>query len=279
MRSSFSSTLSLPLRGSLSQLAFLSILIAVLMAGASLAGLLLREAVYPTEELLHAFFTNDLMNLGIGVPILLVSVWLAQRGRLLGLLWWPGALFFVVYSYLVYVLSMPFSLPFLVHLALVMLSLYTLVALLRKMDGEAVQARLGAAVRARLSGGVLAGMGIAFSLLAISNLFGVLSGSLSLARTEIALNITDLLVTPAWIIGGVLLWRRKPFGYLSGLGLLFQASMLFVAVILLLLLRPVLTGGVFDPGEVIVLAVMGLVCFVPFGLFLGAVAFGRKGNE
>jgi len=51
---------------------------------------------------------------------------------------------------------------------------------------------------------------------------------LPIAETELALHISDFLITPAWIIGGVLLWRRKEFGYVIGLGLLFQASMLFI---------------------------------------------------
>ncbi len=36
-------------------------------------------------------------------------------------------------------------------------------------------------------------------------------------------------ITPAWITGGIRLWRRQALGYLSGTGLLFQARCLFVA--------------------------------------------------
>jgi hypothetical protein len=57
-----------------------------------------------------------------------------------------------------------------------------------------------------------------------------------------------------------------------GTGLLFQASMLFIGLIAILLLLPLLTAAPFLPLDTIVVFVMGLVCFVPFALFLRGVA-------
>jgi hypothetical protein len=73
--------------------------------------------------------SNDVVNLFIGLPILLGSMWLAWRGKLIGLLFWPGALFFVLYNYLIYVFAMPLNVAFLLHLALVTLSVYTIIGL------------------------------------------------------------------------------------------------------------------------------------------------------
>ncbi|UCH11543.1 MAG: hypothetical protein JSU61_06540 [Fidelibacterota bacterium] len=70
----------LPIRRSLTLTYALSILVTILMAALSLAGLLYQTASYPTEELQRTFVSNDVGNLGIGVPILLVSMWLARRG-------------------------------------------------------------------------------------------------------------------------------------------------------------------------------------------------------
>lgn len=73
----------------------------------------------------------------------------------------------------------------------------------------------------------------------------------------------------------MLLWRREPFGYVTGLGLLFQASMLFVGLIIILILRPVTIGAQFVLSDVLVVLVMGLVCFVPFALFVRGAASKR----
>ena len=70
------------------------------------------------------------------------------------------------------------------------------------------------------------------------------------------------------MIGGILLWRRKPLGYVTGAGLLFQASMLFIGLIVFLLLQPLLTAAPFALVDTVVTFILGLICFVPFGLFV-----------
>jgi len=85
------------------------LLIALLTAIVSIAGLLSPDQVYPTEELQQSFVPTDVINLFIGFPILLGSMWLAHRGKLIGLSFWPGALFFVFYHYLVYIFALPLS--------------------------------------------------------------------------------------------------------------------------------------------------------------------------
>jgi hypothetical protein len=90
-------------------------------------------------------------------------------------------------------------------------------------------------------------------------------------KTELALLVTDFLISPAWVIGGLLLWRRQALGYVSGTGLLFQASMLFIGAIAVLALQPFLVDTPLLLADIIALIVMGAVCFIPFGLFVRGV--------
>ena len=262
---------NLPIRRNLTLIYILSIIIAILMAAASIAGLLFRTIVYPTDELLQSFLANDVANLLIGLPMLLASMWLTRRDKLIGLLFWPGALFFVLYTYIIYVFAMPFDVAFLLHLALVMLSVYSLIGLLTIIDGKVVQQRLSGAVPERLAGGVLAGLGLLFLLLVIGAIVQALISQTHIAETELALHIADFLITPSWVVCGVLLWQRKTFGYVAGLGLLFQASMLFIGLIIVLLLQPFLTAAPFSLVDIVVIFVMGLICFIPFILFIRGV--------
>ena len=68
-----------------------------------------------------------------------------------------------------------------------------------------------------------------------------------------------------------MLWRRNSLGYVVGLGLLFQASLLFIALILFFLLQPLLTTAPFALADTVVVFTMGLVCFIPFALFVRGV--------
>jgi len=246
-------------------------IIACLMAAAAVAGLLFRGVFYPEAALVRAFVPNDVVNLIIGLPALLVSMELARRGRLIGLLCWPGALFFVLYNFIIYALAMRHNAGFLLYLVLVALSVYALAGLVAAIDGKVVQDRLKNAVPEKTSGGVLAGLGLLFFLRVIFVVLGAQISQTSRPETELALHISDFLITPAWIIGGILLWRREELGYVAGLGLLFQASTLFIGLIIFMVLQPALTGAPFVLADVVVILVMGLVCFIPFVRFARSV--------
>ena len=269
-------SVGLPLRRCLTPIYALSFIIAVLMAAASGAGLLCRTIIYPTDELLRSFLPTDVAILSIGLPILLGSMWLAWRGKLVGLLLWPGALFFVLYNYVVYVLAMPLNAAFLLHLALVTLSAYTLIGLVAGIEGEAVRRGLAGAVPERVAGGVLAGLGLLFFLRVVGVMVNALASQTPIAETELALHTSDFLLSPAWVVCGVLLWRRRTVGYVTGLGLLFQASMLFIGLIIVLLLQPLLTNAPLPLADIGVVFAMGLICFIPFALFVRGVVWGRR---
>ena len=249
----------------------LSLLIALLIGIASIAALLYPNAIYPTAELRRSFLANDVVNLVIGLPILIGSMWLTRRGKLIGLLFWPGALFYGFYNYMAYLFAMPLNAIFLFSLTIVTLSVYTLIGLVASIDGQSVKNRLNGRVPERFAGGVLIGFGALFILRAFAVIVSALANQTPTAGPELALLAVDFIASPAWIIGGVLLWRRQALGYVGGTGLLFQASMLFIGLIAILILQPFLSDVPFLPLDVIVVFVMGLICFIPFVLFVRGV--------
>lgn len=249
----------------------LSLVITLLMAGLSLGGLLYQSSLYPTGEMRQSFVANDVVNLFIGLPILLGSIWLTRRGNLVGLLFWPGALLYVLYNYIAYVFGIPFSLISWVYLALVSLSAYTIYELLKSIDKQSVQEQLSGVVPVRISGWVLVILGVAFFFRAVGMIAQASLDGTRLPVSEIGVLIADLILSMLMIIGGAWLLRRMPLGYVSGLGLLFAASTLFIGLIVFLLLQPVLTAAPFLLVDVIVVFIMGLICFVPFVLFLRGV--------
>jgi len=270
-------TLELPLKHSLTPMYVLSLIITCVVAAVSVISLLHRTTIYPTNELLRAFLPNDIAMLFIGVPMLLVSMWLTRRRKLLGLLFWPGALFFVFYTYFVYFFAMPHSRVFLVYLSLVTMSGYGLIGLVGAIDGIDIQQRLASRVPERFSGGVLAGFGLFFFARVVIAIIKATADGIPVPATELALHITDFVAAPAWVVGGILLWRRTAFGYVAGLGLLFQASMLFIGLIIVFIVQPFLTGAPFSVIDVVVVFIMGLICFIPMILFIRGVV--QRGAE
>lgn len=261
----------LPVVHELRIIAYVSLLIALLTAVASLAGLLFQDTIYPTEALQQSFVANDVVNLVLGLPILLGSMWLARRGRLVGLLFWPGALFYGLYNYLVYLLGMPLNGMYPFYLVIVTLSIYATIGLVASIDSPAVKARLEGNVPEKSAGAILAAFGILFMLLAAGGIAGGLSSESEMSRPELALMTADFLVCFAWIIGGAMLWRRQALGYISGTGLLFQACMLFIGLIAVLLLQPLINDTPLALADIMITLAMSLAALIPFGLFLRGV--------
>lgn len=273
MNSSFNKELStsLSITGDLTTAYIFSLVVAFLLTAASVGGLLFPSSIYTTEELRQSFLANDLVNLLLGLPILLGSMWLTRRGRLIGLLCWPGALLYTFYNYIAYIFGIPFSWFTLVFVVIVFLSAYPVFALLKKIDWDTLKTRLIGKVPDKFSGGVLVFFGVAFFFLAVGVIARVSTNQVVTSITDVGVAIADMVLSVILFVGGISLFRRKPFGYASGMGLLFGASALFIGVILVVILQPVFTDAPFVLDDVIVLAGMALICFIPTGLFMRGV--------
>ncbi len=263
---------SIPVTHSLSQSYTLSIIVAILLAATSLASLLLPSAIYPTDDLRNSSIPTDVVNLVIALPILLGSMALARRSRLIGLLFWPGALLVVTYHYIAFAAGALVSWRLVPYLALVALSIYAIVHLLSSIDSAAVQLQLKGKVPERFAGGMLVAMGILFIALVMQNLTNPAA-----SVPEKATAVADLVLIPALVIGGVLLWRRQALGYVAGAGLLFLVSMLFVGLLTYFILQPFLTELPFPADDFVVVAAMSLISLVPFGLFVRGIVI-RSGS-
>ena len=271
---------ALPIKNNLRDSFLITLIITLIMTIASVGGIIFPSVIYPTEEMLRTFIPNDVVNLIIGVPILLGSLWLTRRGKLIGLLFWPGALLYVLYNYLAYIFGLPFNALYLLYLLLVALSAYTVIGLVASINGSSVQKALNGRVPERFAGGVTAGFGLLFSLRVVAVMILAIVNQTSIKPTELSVLIADFLIGPAMIIGGIMLWRRKALGYVSGLGLLFQSSMLFIGLIIFMILQPLITTAPFNLTDVVVVFIMGLICFIPFGLFIrGVILVGKNHIE
>ncbi|HEX2740281.1 MAG TPA: hypothetical protein VHM69_07520 [Rubrobacter sp.] len=295
MRPARSKVARLPVKRGLTLPRRLSLVVAVLTAAASTAGLVLGPAgLYGTDPkralgvtegeaglLLPGFLGQDVFNLVVALPLLLGTMWLAQRGSLAGLLLWPGALFYVLYWYVLYLIGAPFSVLFLLYVPLVTLSACAIIALVSSIDDEEVRRRLAGAVPARIIGGIL----VALALLTIAQ-DG--SGAFVTALGENApidpvarhVWIADLaLQAPAVLAGGVLLWRREALGYVAGAGLLLQYGLSVVGFVASMALRAVLTASSLDMVALVILLVFGVICFVPLASFVRAAMIGDANSR
>jgi hypothetical protein len=165
---------------------------------------------------------GDLVTLVVAVPILVVALMLASRGSSRARLVWIGALAYMVYNFAFYVFGAAFNDLFLVHVVAFSSSIFALIATMASEDASAVARRYGAPARVRAVAGMLVVVGVVFAALwsgfsisyAVTGRLSLGAATLEGMHTVFAIDLS--LMVPAMVLAGVLLWRRNPWGLVTG---------------------------------------------------------------
>ena len=269
---------SLPTTRGLALAYRISLLVGALTTAVSVVSVFDPARVYPGLEpaLLPLFVGQDALNVIVALPALVGSMWLARRGALIGLLLWPGALFYVVYDFGYYALGAPFNAFFVPYLLLITLSGYALVGVVASIDAPAVRAQLRASVPARVVGGFLVGLAALFTLLWTGMSIAALASGETLPLVPRIVTTLDLTIElPALFVGGLLLLRRQPLGYIVAAGLLLQAGAYLAGLSVITVLTQVLTHAPFEALAVVPGIVVGVISFALIGPFIHGAAHVR----
>jgi hypothetical protein len=232
---------------------WLSVFVALLAAAASAAGIFMKS-VYARETASWAAqgVGQDIVNLAVAVPALLVSAWFLRKGSVRALLVWLGVLVYIVYSYLMYALGVHFGAIFPVYVAALGLGFYVLFGSLFSLDRAALAGYFPAAMRVKPAAVYLMFSGVAFSLLWLSDIVRALAAGADpagLAETGLPVNfvhVEDLgFILPGMIVTSVLLWRRKTAGLLFAVPLMVFAAVMGIGIMAMfaVLARRGMTGG------------------------------------
>lgn len=217
----------------------LSWLVSVLMALASAAGVFV-PAVYAKETASWAgqAVGQDVVNLALVFPLLLISTWHVRRGSVRALTIWLGGLIYVVYSYLMYAFFVHFGPIFPVYVAVLGLSAFTLVGAAASLDLEAVRHYWLPNFRLRFASAFLVILGVGFALLWLSAIVRALvAGTSPAGVVEIGMpvnpvHVLDLaFLLPLAIVTGISHWRRRGFGLLFAPAVLVFFILMGAAII------------------------------------------------
>jgi hypothetical protein len=246
-------------------------LLAALASAAGLATSLYRDNVLTTA----AWRGNDVVTLFIAVPVLVIAALLARRGSLRALLVWLGALWYMLYNYLFYLYGASLNRAFLLYTTLVTLSLFALILGLASLDIEEIGRKFHARTPVRP---------ISIFMLFIPLIMGVMveipqvmqmvfdgqvhPDILKFDHPTAVVHATDItLLFPAVIVGAVLLWKRRPWGYILTALLMFKGATYTLALVFMSYFAAQATGSG-DP----LLPVYGVFCaggVLSLGFLLG----------
>jgi hypothetical protein len=195
----------------------LSAALAALMVVQSVLGLVFPGQYRDAEWIRATWFGNDWVTLVVGAPLLVASLLLARRGSILGLLLWLGVLGYGAYNYAYYMLGAALNAFFPLYIVSLVLSAATLVLALSRIDVAEVAASFRPKTPVRIVGGylVFVAAGLTFVWIGMWAAY-VFAGRPTPVEPEAfklvaALDLT--IMVPVLASGGVLLWRRRAWGY------------------------------------------------------------------
>lgn len=200
---------------------WLSIVAGLLAAIGNVAGLRV-PSIYAklTPAFLPQAYAQDIANLGVGAPAMIVLAVLSLRGSLRAYLLWLGVVIFTVYNYFIYAFSVPFGPLFFLWVAVLGLCLYALIGGTVSARHEAIRARFTRPGRVRALAWVLIVACALFALVWLSEDVPAWMGGhtpASVAQMGIPTNPVHVLdlafFLPAGFLTGVMLLRGVPLGY------------------------------------------------------------------
>jgi len=182
------------------------------------------------------FKGTDAITLFVSVPLLLVGYLFYRRGSLHGSLFLIGILLYFLYIGVTYTFSVIFNSLFLVYMALFSASLFATIIELTTVDMQWLASKVTSAMPHR---GIaifmfVAGFGTLF--LWLSDLIGPLMAGQAPANlgpytTMFTHGFDSAVITPATVVTGIYLLKRKPLGYLLAAPLLTLCTIIGVTVI------------------------------------------------
>ena len=230
-------------------LRILTILLSISLALASIAGAFFPDTYMRDSPSLGAQGVGqDLVDLFLAVPLLLISFFYLSRGSRVATLIYGGTVGYIMYSFIIYCFGVNFNQFFLLYCLTLSLSLYTFILLISDLRQMNVESWFeGAPVRL-----------VSVYLMVVAAVFYILwlkSIVPAIMQNEVPRDVSDydLLVNPvhvidlvfalpALIIGALLIRRKQGLGYIiASISLVFMVllTLALAAMVIMLVLRDI----------------------------------------
>lgn len=258
----------------------LSTLLAIDAIAASAASLARPDLIHGPSVSVGSLRGTALVILVVAVPILLASMALVRRGSLLALVGWIGALGYISYQGVLFLFGSPFNGLFFLYLGILSFGVWSLIAIVPGLPVAEFGAQFGPRTPVRLVAAYLAILAALFYLLWLRAIVPALFDSVAPAflvgtgMTTGPGQILDLgFALPVVVASAVLIWRRRPWGYLLGGSMLVMLAIESVSIGV-----DQWFGSVADPSSTVVSAAMvpvfaaiAAIGLVVFGVYLRGV--------
>lgn len=228
----------------------------------SMLGLLYARQYRDADWIRAAWFGNDWVTLLVAVPLLIIAVSAAARSPVRASLVWLGVLGYAIYNYAFYLFGAALNVFFPLYVLGLVAAAAALIAVLAHLDAAPIAAAFSPLTPARMIGGTLAGVATGLAAIWIAMWAAYVFAAKPLpVESEVFKLVAALdlaLMVPALFFGGLLLWRRAPWGYVMGGISTVQAS-LYLLVLSTNAIVAIRRGLTEPPGELPIWAPLAML--------------------
>ncbi|HEY3475214.1 MAG TPA: hypothetical protein VGK56_11435 [Anaerolineales bacterium] len=218
------------------------------------------QGLYQNDSLFAGalFRGTDAATLFVSIPLLLVSYWFYRQGSMRANIFMVGSLMYFLYLGSSYTFSVAFNSLFLIYVMLFSASLFATIVALTGFDASRLANKISADFPHRGIAIFMFVAGLGTLMLWISELIGpIMEGqapaNLGPYTTMFTHGFDSGVITPATVIAGVYILKRKPVGYLLAAPLMILCTQIGIVVI----------------TQTISQALVGIV--FPVGVYIGMV--------
>jgi hypothetical protein len=196
------------------------------------------EGIYRNDSLFVGalFRGTDAITLFVSIPLLLVGYLFYRRGSLRGSIFLIGMLMYFLYIGVTYTFSVLFNSLFLVYTVLFSASLFATIIALTTFDTKLLASKVKSDMPCRGIAIFMFVAGLGTLMLWLSELIGPLMtgqapANLGPYTTMFTHGFDSAVITPATVVTGIYLLKRKLLGYLLAAPLLILCTIIGVTVI------------------------------------------------
>lgn len=249
--------------------------LAILVIIISLTGILLPDTyIQETPNWTVQAIGQDIIDLFLITPVLLIAAYFAWKGSRSGALVWVGSLLYFAYTFVIYTFALSFNRFFLLYALTLGLSVYALLYFFYTLPADFSRKPDGSRLPVKTAGWFMVVLGCMFYLLWLSEIVpAAVTGIRPPTLIETGLRVNPVhaldisLLLPGLILTGILLLRKHPLGVLlTPVMLTFTLLMDITICFLMIILAR--SGFESAPGLIIFMSMLGIVNFVILYIFL-----------
>lgn len=212
---------------------------------------------------------SDFVTIVMGIPLLAVSLYFACKGSFRGRILLTGTLGYFLYTYMSYTFLWMYNRLFIIYVLLMSLSLYAFILCMMSFDMENIKSYFHKKLPVKFLGGFQIFIAFTIGMLWLGKLApSIFQGKVPVGLeqyTTLVIQGMDLgIVVPAAFLSGILLIKRKPFGYLLSSVIIIK-GITMLSSISAMIINQALNSVSMGAAEVIIFPffnIIAIICLV-----------------